>query len=150
MKITAQSSLLHLGCLRMFDMPFTKQTDGTFTAEKYFASKLEAKEYLKQRAKHYGVDELEESYEDIESYGYLRLDYVTAYIKNDMTTQQIKKQLESILNKINNNGIEAWNADLESSVEAVCLDDFKGDDSGEITVKYNGWLEDLDNLIKNL
>lgn len=84
MKITATApSALYLGCLRMFGMPFQKQPDGTFTAEKCFASERDAKEYLKQRAKHYSMGEeyLEESFEDIESYGCLRLDYVTAYIE---------------------------------------------------------------------
>jgi hypothetical protein len=60
----------------------------------------------------------------------------------------IKKELEGILIKLNLNTIEAWHADLEGTVPAACMDNYYGDagDSDMVTVKYNGWLEDLINL----
>lgn len=68
-----------------------------------------------------------------------------------MTPQEIKQQLSAILAKINDNGISAWDADLEESREAVALEDHYGDqESNEPTTVYNGWLEDLSQLIEKL
>ena len=59
--------------------------------------------------------------------------------------------MESILKKINDNGINAWHSDLEDYIEAVALEDFNGDsDSDEPTTKYNGWLDDLEKLVGQL
>jgi len=68
-----------------------------------------------------------------------------------MTNLEIKTQLEAILTKINDNGISAWNSDLEDTTEAVAIEDHYGDpDDEEPSVTYNGWLEDLEILIKTL
>ena len=68
-----------------------------------------------------------------------------------MTNLEIKTQLESILTKINDNGISAWNSDLEDTTEAIAIEDHYGDpDDEEPSVTYNGWLEELEILIKTL
>lgn len=68
-----------------------------------------------------------------------------------MTPQEIKQQLSAILAKINANGITAWDANLEESREAVALEDHYADQcSDEPTTVYNGWLEDLSQLIEKL
>ena len=68
-----------------------------------------------------------------------------------MTNLEIKTQLESILSKINDNGISAWNSDLEDTTEAIAIEDHYGDpDDEEPSVTYNGWLEELEILIKTL
>ena len=68
-----------------------------------------------------------------------------------MTNQEIKKSLEKILKKINDNGINAWHSDLEDYIEAVALENFRGDsDSNKPTIKYNGWLDDLEKLVGKL
>jgi hypothetical protein len=68
-----------------------------------------------------------------------------------MTNLEIKTQLESILTKINDNGISAWNSDLEGTTEAIAIEDHYGDpDDEEPSVTYNGWLEELEILIKTL
>lgn len=70
---------------------------------------------------------------------------------NTDTIEEIKNALESIVTKINDNGISAWNSDLADTSEAVAIEDHYGDpDLEEPSVKYNGWLDDLENLIKNL
>jgi hypothetical protein len=70
---------------------------------------------------------------------------------NTDTIEEIKNALESIVTKINDNGISAWNSDLADTTEAVAIEDHYGDpDLEEPSVKYNGWLDDLENLIKNL
>jgi len=65
-----------------------------------------------------------------------------------MTKKEVKKELEVILRKVGLNTIEAWHANLESTVPAACMDNYYGDagDSDMVTVRYNGWLEDLLNL----
>jgi hypothetical protein len=68
-----------------------------------------------------------------------------------MNNQQIKDALQRILDKINDNGVSAWNGDLENSTEAVALEDHFGDiESSEPTTIYNGWFEDLNQLINQL
>jgi hypothetical protein len=70
---------------------------------------------------------------------------------NTDTIEEIKNALESIVTKINDNGISAWNSDLADTTEAVAIEDHYGDpDLEEPSVTYNGWLDDLENLIKNL
>lgn len=61
-----------------------------------------------------------------------------------MQSKEIRHALLSIIQKIKENGIEAWNADLEYTTEAVTLDDYYGNvNSDKPTAKYNGWYEDL-------
>jgi hypothetical protein len=68
-----------------------------------------------------------------------------------MNNQEIKQELLSILQKINNNGINSWNADLNDTIEAVAVEDYYGDtESEEPTTIYNGWLDDIESLIKKL
>ena len=68
-----------------------------------------------------------------------------------MTPKEIKEQLTAILAKINANGVSAWDADLQEPREAVALEDHYGDFfSDEPTTIYNGWLEDLSQLIEKL
>lgn len=68
-----------------------------------------------------------------------------------MNNQEIKQALVSILEKINNNGVSAWNSNLEDTTEAVAIEDHFGDaDSNEPTTIYNGWLDDLESLIKKI
>lgn len=65
--------------------------------------------------------------------------------------EQIKARLEEILRKIHDNGIGAWNGDLEDTIEAVAIEDHYNDtDSDQPTTVYNGWLDDLEQLIKSL
>jgi hypothetical protein len=70
-----------------------------------------------------------------------------------MTNLEIKTQLESIIAKIEDNAISAWNSDLENSIEAIATEDFFGDpdlEEGEPSVTYNGWYDDLVELIKKI
>jgi hypothetical protein len=72
-------------------------------------------------------------------------------ITSKENVDNIKKSLLSIIAKINDNGIGAWNADLENTVEAVALEDYYGDvEQDEPTAKYNGWYEDLEKLLESL
>lgn len=58
--------------------------------------------------------------------------------------RELKQTIHIIIEKINACGIGAWNADLESAIEAVACEDFYGDtEQEEPTIKYNGWYEDL-------
>jgi hypothetical protein len=68
-----------------------------------------------------------------------------------MTNLEIKTQLESILSKVDANTLRAWNYDLEDTTEAIAIEDHYGDeDINSPSVRYNGWLNDLENLIKNI
>lgn len=53
--------------------------------------------------------------------------------------------LEKALAKIQRCRVDAWNGDLEETIDAVALENFKGDGESPdtITVFYNGWLEDI-------
>lgn len=72
----------------------------------------------------------------------------------------IKEKLQTILKKIEGNTINAWEDALEESKEVVILEDFdKNDDQSspfseplheELITKYNGWYEDLIELMKSL
>jgi len=60
-----------------------------------------------------------------------------------MTNQEIKNQLNIILNKINTQVIGAWNSSLENITEAVIIEDTD-------TLPYNNWLTDLEQLVNKL
>jgi hypothetical protein len=69
-----------------------------------------------------------------------------------MDNKEILVKLKNIIKKIKENGVDAWEDNLEDTVSVVVLDDFtKGvdDDEKEVT-EYNGWLEDLEKLAKDL
>ena len=72
-----------------FGMPVKKHLDGSFSAEQEFASKDEAKAYLKSRAHSWydshntTDDELSEMLDQIGKYESLTLDAVTASIEED-------------------------------------------------------------------
>ena len=69
-----------------------------------------------------------------------------------MDNKEILVKLKKIIKKIKENGVDAWEDNLEDTVSVVVLDDFtKGvdDDEKEVT-EYNGWLEDLEKLAKDL
>ena len=68
-----------------------------------------------------------------------------------MTKLEIKTQLEIILSKVDANTLRAWNHDFETPTEAIAIEDHYGDeDINSPSVRYNGWLNDLENLIKNI
>jgi hypothetical protein len=60
-----------------------------------------------------------------------------------MTNQEIKNQLNIILNKINTQVIGTWNSSLENTTEAVIIEDTD-------TLPYNNWLTDLEQLVNKL
>lgn len=72
-------------------------------------------------------------------------------VEEQLSLKLVKQNLDLILQKINDCGVGAWDGDLETSREAVALEDFYGDpDSKEPTTRYNGWFEDLQKLKKIL
>ena len=67
-----------------------------------------------------------------------------------MSNIEMKNALISVLEKIKENSIYAWEDDLKDTKNVVVMDDFnKGVDESDI-VKYNGWFEDLELLTKAL
>lgn len=56
-----------------------------------------------------------------------------------MTNLEIKIRLEQILAKIQENTINAWNDDLESTFDCVVLEDGRD-------ITYNGWINELEAL----
>jgi len=67
-----------------------------------------------------------------------------------MSNIEMKNALISVLEKIKENSIYAWEDDLKDTKNVVVMDDFnKGVDEPDI-VKYNGWFEDLELLTKAL
>ena len=67
-----------------------------------------------------------------------------------MTNLEIKTQLESILAKVDANRLGAWDYALEDTTESIAIEDHYGDGNYAPSVTYNGWLNDLENLIKNI
>ena len=65
-----------------------------------------------------------------------------------MKTIEILKQLKEIKRKIELNQIGAWECDMNQTTSAVILEDHK--ETEEETVKYNGWLDDINSLIESL
>lgn len=71
-----------LNSLAAFGMPYKKHGNGSFTASQDFNSEDEAKAYLIHRAEMYHEDEaeLQKAIQQIENYGSLQLDAVSASI----------------------------------------------------------------------
>ena len=83
MTITATASTIYQSfSIRRFQMPVYLNKDGSYYSEMKFDSKEDAIEHLKSCADKYfeSSDELEEAYKDIENYGQLTIDAVTARI----------------------------------------------------------------------
>lgn len=70
-----------------------------------------------------------------------------------MMTNEERERLNAVIAKIKENTIEAWQTDLVDTKPVAILGDFMTGDGyrsygeGDL-VKYNGWLEDLTNLVK--
>lgn len=61
-----------------------------------------------------------------------------------MRNEEIKRALSVILDKIDSNGIDAWEDDMENTKTVVIMEDFvKGVDDDTELIEYNGWLEEL-------
>lgn len=61
-----------------------------------------------------------------------------------MRNEEIKRALSVILDKIDSNGIDAWEDDMENTKTVVIMEDFvKGVDDDTELIEYNGWLEAL-------
>ena len=71
-----------------------------------------------------------------------------------MNKKEIADKLRAIISKIEENSIQAWEHKLEYTKAVVVLEDFdkNGDhsDDPELKTKYNGWEEDLTELLKEL
>lgn len=61
----------------------------------------------------------------------------------------VKAELKKILAKISLSYVGAWNDNLTEAIDAIITEDFDNEDSTN-DKKYNGWLEDLQNLMKKL
>jgi hypothetical protein len=89
-KITATAPTVYqLQSLRAFGIGADKNGNGSYTGEKECETEEEAKVYLKGRAAMYNDDDpegteerLADMYNDIEQYGRLTLDAVTAHIES--------------------------------------------------------------------
>ena len=84
-RITATAPTVYqIQSLSKFLLDVKKYMDGSFVGTKDFYSEADAKVYLIERAENY-YDEFEgqvnEHLEDIEKYGQLRIDAVTAHIE---------------------------------------------------------------------
>jgi hypothetical protein len=57
--------------------------------------------------------------------------------------------LERALKNMDDCIISAWDSALENTTDAIAMDDFKGDadDHDLVTNHYNGWMEDLQQLL---
>jgi hypothetical protein len=69
-----------------------------------------------------------------------------------MNTQELKEKLQEIVIKMQQNKVSAWHSDLEGQTEAFAIEDHIGDaeDHYGPSVTYNGWYDDLRNLISEL
>jgi hypothetical protein len=68
-----------------------------------------------------------------------------------MKKQDILKELQAISGLMSNNVIGAWDRDLESTSDAILLEDLEsGSDDEPETIKYNGWSDRLNTLIESL
>jgi len=57
--------------------------------------------------------------------------------------ESTKHAINSIFNKIMENGCEAWEDNMEETKSVIPTEDFRG-------IKYNGWLQDLTELKNKL
>ena len=84
--IATAPTTYQLTSVRQFGSPITSYVDGSHVFSQSFETKGEAKEYLKERAHLYYNDteeELNEAIDDIEMYGCLSIDAVTASIEEE-------------------------------------------------------------------
>jgi len=65
-----------------------------------------------------------------------------------MKNQEIAKKLQAIIEKMNENIVGAWNNELDGTTDAVILSTFNEGDENEIV--YNGWSEELIELMESL
>ena len=84
--IATAPTTYQLNSVRQFGSPITSHRDGSHVFSQSFETEGEAKEYLKERAHLYYNDteeELNEAIDDIEMYGCLSIDAVTASIEEE-------------------------------------------------------------------
>lgn len=70
-----------------------------------------------------------------------------------MERHNIRRILNVIIAKIQNNIQSVWEPELDETKEVVILEDFNRTTSDEPdvgTLEYNGWYDDLENLIKSI
>ena len=71
----------------------------------------------------------------------------------DLSKYSNDPQVKAVLDKIEDNRFDLWKDDLENTFDCVLTEDLHEDGEskfgpkGNIVVKYNGWFEDLENLI---
>jgi hypothetical protein len=73
----------------------------------------------------------------------------------DLDQYKDDSQIKSVLDKIEENRFDLWNDDLEDTFECILTEDLYEDDywennkkmDGGLKVQYNGWMEDLEELI---
>jgi hypothetical protein len=73
------------------------------------------------------------------------LDYVPFedWFSTVQPSSEIKEAINSIFDKIVENGCEAWEDNLEETKSVIPIEKFRG-------VKYNGWFKDLTTLKNKL
>jgi hypothetical protein len=84
--IATAPTTYQLNSVRQFGSPITSHRDGSHVFSQSFETEEMAKEYLKERAHLYYKDteeELNEAIDDIEMYGCLSIDAVTASIEEE-------------------------------------------------------------------
>lgn len=69
-----------------------------------------------------------------------------------MTNKNIADRLKVILAKINDDTTSMWEDNLEDTKQVVILEQVvKGtDDEEKEEIEYNGWVDDLEQLLKDL
>lgn len=69
-----------------------------------------------------------------------------------MTNKSIADRLKVILAKINDDTTSMWEDNLEDTKQVVILEQVvKGtDDEEKEEIEYNGWVDDLEQLLKDL
>lgn len=60
-----------------------------------------------------------------------------------MTPKEIKEELQKISNKMGKNSMDLWGSELDETYQVILVENHPD-------VKYNGWSEDLENLIKKI
>ena len=73
------------------------------------------------------------------------MSFKTDYIEKS----EVATELESILGLIQSNQIGAWDWDLGATSNAVTTEDHQEEENSE-PVKYNGWLDKLEELATKL
>lgn len=79
--------------------------------------------------------------------------YVTTVPDKVMDRYEILKELKAIAKLISKNHIDAWQPDLSCTSTAVATQDFDNspdDEPDSDIIKYNGWLDRLELLAKQL